>query len=164
MTAKQRAREDALITAVLSGYKGARRDALIPILQAMQDRLGYLSRDAVRRIADHLHLPAAKVFGVATFYNQFRFQPKGKFHIQVCRGTACHVRGSASTLDQVRRDLGIEPGECTRNREFSLEVVGCLGVCGLAPVMSVNNTMYGGMSPKKVRDLLESDRLTADKQ
>lgn len=151
-------REQAAIDAVLAEHKGAHRDSLIPILQHMQDRVGYLSVAAVRSIAHHLHLPASKVYGVATFYNQFRFMPKGKYHVQVCRGTACHVKGSLATLDAVRQELGVEPGETSKNGAYSIEVVACMGACGLAPLVCVNGTFYADMTPKKVRALLEEQR------
>jgi len=93
---------------------------------------------------------------VATFYNQFRFQPQGKFHIQVCRGTACHVKGSARVLDAVRQALKIEPGQTSRDGLFSLEVVACIGACGLAPVICVNGEFYAGMTTEKVDKLIRS--------
>ena len=136
---QRKEREQAAIDAVLAEHKGAHRDSLIPILQHMQDRVGYLSVAAVRSIAHHLHLPASKVYGVATFYNQFRFMPKGKYHVQVCRGTACHVKGSLATLDAVRQELRGEPGETSKNGAYSIERggggvhggmrVGAAGVC-----------------------------------
>jgi NADH:ubiquinone oxidoreductase subunit E len=92
---------------VLQRYPNASRDALIPILQEVQQEQGYLSRDAVVQIGRHLRLPTSKIYGVATFYNQFRFQPQGRNHVQVCRGTACHVKGSAAILDAVKRELKV---------------------------------------------------------
>ena len=128
------------LDSILAKYPHAERDALIPLLQDVQRRHGYLSRDAVVRIGQHLGLPASKIYGVATFYNQFRFQPQGKYHVQVCRGTACHVRGSGCVLDAIRRELKIEPGQTSRDGTFSLEVVACIGACGLAPVICVNDS------------------------
>ena len=144
------------IDAVLEAYPDAKRDALIPILQEVQDRLGYLSRESVVRIGQHLKLPASKVYGVATFYNQFRFHPLGRYHIQVCRGTACHVKGSVSVLDAIQRELKIGPGESTKDGLFSLEVVACVGACGLAPVICINGEFLAGMTPKKARALVNS--------
>lgn len=152
------AREEAALAAVLEKYPGAKRDALIPMLQDAQQALGYLSQTAVQQIARHLHLPASKVFGVATFYNQFRFQPLGRRHIQICRGTACHVKGSAAVLDAAQQELHIKPGETSRDGEFSVEVVACIGACGLAPLICVNGGFYGDMSPKKVRAMVEEYR------
>jgi NADH-quinone oxidoreductase subunit E len=148
---------DAIDT-VLAGYPDAGRDSLIPILQDVQDRLGFLSRESIARIGEHLGLPASKIFGVATFYNQFRFQPLGKLHIQVCRGTACHVKGSLSLLDALKQELGVEPGQTTRDGLFSLEVVACIGACGLAPVICVNGEFHAGMTTQQVRHLVEEYR------
>lgn len=134
------------------------RDALIPILQAVQESQGYLSREAIVRIGRHLGLPASKVYGVATFYNQFRFQPRGRFHVQCCRGTACHVKGSASVLQALQRSLKVEPGQTTRDGLFSLEVVACVGACGLAPVISVNGEFHAGVTPDSIRRIINEYR------
>lgn len=142
------------VSEVLTSFAGARRDQLIPILQAIQDRCGYLSRDALIRVARHLELPSSKVYGVATFYNQFRFQPVGKYHCQVCRGTACHVKGSAGVLETMRQQLKIAPGQTTRDGLFSLEVVACIGACGLAPVIAVNGEFHAGQTSDSVRKLV----------
>ncbi|MEI7835764.1 MAG: NADH-quinone oxidoreductase subunit NuoE [Planctomycetota bacterium] len=144
------------IEAILAKHPGAGRDALIPVLQEIQNSQGYLSREAVRRVGKHLKLPASKVFGVATFYNQFRFRPKGRYHILVCRGTACHVKGSAKVLDAICKYLKIEPGRTTRDKVFSLEVVACMGACALSPVMCVNEDYHAKVSPAKVVKLLEA--------
>ncbi len=139
---------------VLGEFGGAHRDQLIPILQAVQDRCGYLSREAMIRVGRHLQLPVSKIYGVATFYNQFRFQPVGRYHCQVCRGTACHVKGSAGVLDAMRQQLKIEPGQTTRDGLFSLEVVACIGACGLAPVISVSGEFHAAQTPESVRRLV----------
>lgn len=146
------------LDALLGRYTDASRDALIPILQDVQQEFGYLSRDAVVRIGEHLRLPASKIYGVATFYNQFRFQPQGRNHIQVCRGTACHVKGSAAILDAVKRELKIEAGQTTRDGEFSLEVVACIGACGLAPVIAINGNFHAGVTTKSVAKIIDSYR------
>lgn len=143
---------------ILANHPGAKRDALIPILQEVQEAYGYLSRDAIRRIADHLKLPDSKIYGVATFYNQFRFEPKGRYHVQVCRGTACHVKGSAAVLDALKQELAVDAGQTTRDRLFSLEVVACIGACGLAPVISINGEFYAGVTTKRVREIIEEYR------
>lgn len=143
---------------IFQRYPGAKRDALIPILQEVQDVQGYLSRDSVIAVGQYLGLPASKVYGVATFYNQFRFLPLGRYHIQVCRGTACHVKGSLGVLDAVRQDLGLEPGKTTRDGLFSLEVVACIGACGLAPVICINGEFHANLTPQKVRRILDELR------
>ena len=149
------------IDAILARHPNARRDALIPLLQEVQEELGYLSREAVIHIGRHLALPTSKIYGVATFYNQFRFQPQGKFHVQVCRGTACHVKGSAAILDAIRRELKIEPGQTSRDAQFSLEVVACIGACGLAPVICINGEFHASMTTKKVAKILNTYRRKA---
>lgn len=152
------------IGALLQRYPNASRDALIPILQEVQEELGYLSRDAVVQIGKHLRLPASKIFGVATFYNQFRFQPQGRNHIQVCRGTACHVKGSAAVLEALKRELKIDAGQTTRDGEFSIEVVACIGACGLAPVICINGEFHAGVTTKSVGKILDSYRRKAPQQ
>jgi NADH-quinone oxidoreductase E subunit len=140
---------------ILDRYPGAGRDALIPILQTVQEAEGFLSPEAITRVGKHLGLPASKVFGVATFYNQFRFQPLGKYHIQVCRGTACHVKGSLGTLETLQRMLDLKPGSTTRDGLFSLETVACLGACGLAPVVCVNGEFFAGVTPDTLKKLVD---------
>jgi len=146
------------IEEILGKYPNASRDALIPVLQAVQEARGFLSREAVLRIGRHLKLPASKIYGVATFYNQFRFQAPGRNHVQVCRGTACHVKGSAAVLESVKRVLKVNPGETTKDGEFSLEVVACIGACGLAPVICVNGEFHASVTPQKIQDILDSYR------
>ena len=141
---------------ILERYPGAERDSLIPIMQEVQSSLGFLSREAIVSIGKHLSLPASKIYGVATFYNQFRFQPLGKYHVQVCRGTACHVKGSVKVLEILVRELKIAPGQTTRDGRFSLEVVACIGACGLAPVISINGVFFAGVSPEKVRKIIKN--------
>ena len=146
------------IDPILAEFGDAGRDALIPILQAVQERNGYLSRESMEQIGRHLDLPVSKVYGVATFYNQFRFQPKGRYHIQVCRGTACHVKGSAKLLAAIMRHLKIEPGKTTRDKLFSLETVACMGACALSPVMCINDDFHTKVSSTKAIKLLEACR------
>ena len=152
----------ATIEPILEKYPSGKRDQLIPLLQEAQEACGYLSKEAISRIGRHLGLPASKVYGVATFYNQFRFHPQGRFHIQVCRGTACHVKGSAQVLDALRLTLGVEPGQTTRDGLFSLEVVACIGACGLSPVISVNGEVYSGVTFDSVIQIVDSYRKKAE--
>ena len=149
---------NATVERVIKRYPKAGRDSLIPILQAVQSEQGYLSEDAVVSIGRHLQIPASKVYGVATFYNMFRFQPKGKYHVMVCRGTACHVKGSKKVLDMVTKALKIEPGKTSRDRLFSLEVVACMGACGLAPVVNINGEFYAKVTPMKLARIIEECR------
>ncbi len=149
------------VAAILETHAGAGRDSLIPILQEVQEHEGYLSKPAVVAIGRHLGLPASKVYGVATFYNQFRFQPVGEHHVTICRGTACHVKGSAAILAALQRELGIKPGETTRDGLFSLEVVACIGACGLAPVISVNGEFHTHVEASQVSGILKIYRRRA---
>ncbi len=149
---------------ILNGYQNASRDSLIPILQDVQNEFGFLSRESVLEIGKHLRLPASKIYGVATFYNQFRFQPTGKFHIMICRGTACHVKGSAAVLAALEKELSIKAGETSEDGLFSIEVVACIGACGLAPVLSINGEIYAGMDEEKVKTVLDSYRKKASQE
>jgi NADH-quinone oxidoreductase subunit E len=154
--------DNKLVDEILNDHPDAQRDHLIPILQAVQEKLGYLSEDAVVRIGRHMNIPASKIYGVATFYNQFRFTPKGKFHIMLCRGTACHVKGSAKTLETLTKALRIEPGQTTRDGFFSIEVVACLGACALSPAITINGEFFPKVSQTKLTKLLDDCRLKAE--
>jgi len=146
------------VESVLKMHPRAGRDALIPILQQVQEEQGYLSREAVTSISRHLKLPAAKIYGVATFYNQFRFQPKGKYHFMVCRGTACHVKGSLRVLEMAQKLLKLKPGQTSRDRLFSLEVVACMGACGLSPVVNLNGEFHARVTPQKLSKIIHECR------
>lgn len=139
---------------IMQKYPKAGRDALIPILQEIQDKQGFLSREAVVTVGKELGLPASKIYGVATFYNQFRFTPQGRYHIQVCRGTACHVKGSLAVLDALKRELKVEAGETTRDGLFSLEVVACIGACGLAPVINIDGNFHANLTTQMIPGIL----------
>jgi NADH-quinone oxidoreductase E subunit len=151
------------VDAILQKHPRAGRDALIPILQEVQEKQGYLSREAVIRISKHLNLPTTKLYGVATFYNQFRFQPKGKYHFTVCRGTACHVKGSNRVLEMAQKLLKLKPGQTSRDRVFSLETVACMGACGLSPVMNLNGEFYAKVTPQKLVQIIQECRETESK-
>ena len=140
---------------ILSQYDGGSGD-LIPILQEAQERFGYLPAGVMTGIAKFLRLPESNVFGVATFYAQFKFTPTGKRIVKVCRGTACHVRDGARILSEVEKQLGIKPGETTDDLEYSLEAVACIGACALAPTMMINNEVQRKMTPKKVAELFSN--------
>jgi NADH-quinone oxidoreductase subunit E len=150
------------VESILKMHPEASRDALIPILQQVQDAEGFISQAAVRRIAEHLGMPASKVYGVSTFYNQFRFEPLGKYHIQICRGTACHVKSSLEVLNALQKHLGVPAGKRTDDGLFSLEVVACIGACGLAPVISINGEFFAGMTPERVAELVSEYREAED--
>jgi NADH-quinone oxidoreductase subunit E len=143
---------------ILEQFPQAGRDSLIPILQAVQDSLGFLSEESVVQVSKHLKMPASKIFGVATFYNQFRFTQPGKYHVMVCRGTACHVLGSATVLDEIEKNLKVKPGQTTKDKLFSLEVVACIGACGLAPVISINGEFHAKVTTDKIKSIFETYR------
>jgi len=134
------------------------RDYLIPILQELQERDGYLSKEGIYAVADYLGLPDSKIYGVATFYNQFKLIKPGIYKIQICRGTACHVKGSFNILETLQRELGIEAGQTTADGLFSLETVACLGACSIAPVITINGEFYGRLDNKKVVALIDDIR------
>jgi NADH-quinone oxidoreductase subunit E len=143
-------RETSEILAVFSRKK----EHLIPILQQVQGKLGYLPREAMTTIADYLKIPAIDVYGVVTFYNQFRLNPPGRHSIRVCLGTACHMKGGYITLDAWKRRLKIGPGETTADREFDLDTVACVGCCTMAPVTVVDNKPEPQVEPTKVDGIL----------
>ena len=149
---------DNAVAKILKNYEGAGQDALIPILQDIQTSEGFLSPDAIIQVGRFLKLHTSKIYGVATFYNQFRFQPVGKNHIQVCRGTACHVKGSADVQTALEEEIGVKAGTTSDDGLFSLEVVACIGACGLAPVITLNGDFHANMSPDKARKLIQNIR------
>lgn len=142
------------ISTILQKYPANSQDALIPILQDVQEQQGYLSEESMVNISKYLNMPASQIYGVATFYNQFRFEPNGLHHIQVCRGTACHVKGSENVLDEIMRRLDIEPGQTTKDGQFSLGVVACVGACGLAPVMNIDGEYHAEVTPEKANNII----------
>ena len=140
---------------ILLQYRGESGE-LIPILQEAQERFGYLPEEVMQRIAKFLRLPESTVFGVSTFYAQFKLTPTGKRLIKVCRGTACHVRGGAHILREVKKLLGIKPGETTDDFEYTLETVACIGACALAPTMVVDKETHGQMTTRKVTEIFSN--------
>ena len=146
-------RVQAVLLEPQEGYQ-----ALVPLLQKVQGELGYIPEEAVFGISDKLGVPASEVFGVLTFYAQFRLTPQGRNLVKVCRGTACHVRGSPRILRRLERHLGVRSGETTADLEFTLEDIGCFGSCSLAPVMVVNEDTYGRLTPERALQILESYR------
>jgi NADH-quinone oxidoreductase E subunit len=142
---------------ILSSFSRDRSN-LIPILQEVQQEFGYLPPEAIQGIADFLRLSNSTVYSVSTFYTQFKFTPSGKKIVRVCRGTACHVRGGARILRDIERRLGIKPGETTADREHSLETVACIGACALAPVMTINDEVYGRMTATDAGKALDNYR------
>jgi NADH-quinone oxidoreductase subunit E len=150
------------VAEILAARPDRGREQLIPLLQEVQEAQGYVSREAVAELGAHLGLPASRIYGVATFYNQFRFQPLGRYHVQVCRGTACHVKGSQGVFQAIKRHLQIEAGQTSRDGLFSLEVVACLGACGLAPLICVNGEFHGGVDADRAVKILRRCRREAE--
>lgn len=138
-------------------FKGT-RDELIPVMEAVQDEFGYLPKEGMHEISRFLRVPESNIYGVATFYALFRLTPRGEKMISVCRGTACHVRGGAQILQEVEKHLGIKPGETTQDMQYSLETISCFGSCALSPVMVINKTVYGRMTPSRVAEILDNSR------
>ena len=170
---KQKARADASVAKeeelikdqtldILRAYDGE-RGSLIPILQDIQTKFGYLPRAATKAVANFMRIREIEVFGVATFYNQFRLNPPGKHPIKVCMGTACHMKGGRIILEAWERRLGIKVGETTSDREFSLERVACVGCCAMAPVTVVEENVEGKVSPTRVDGILLSFQLEREK-
>ena len=147
---------------IFNKYGQQSADDLIPILQDIQAKNGFLSESSVREVADFLKLPASRIYGVATFYNQFRFSPVGKYHISVCRGTACHVLGSATVLQEIEKTLKIKAGSTSRDGLFSIEVVACIGACGLAPVISINGEFHAKVTTESLKGIIEEYRKKED--
>jgi len=143
------------LDAIIAKHKD-RRGALIPILHEAQELFGCLSEDIQDRIAKGLGIPLSEVYGVTTFYSLFTLKPRGKWTIAVCMGTACYVRGAAEVLNALKTELGVPVNGTTDDGRFTLEVVRCLGACGLAPVMTIGGDVYGRMRPEKIRSILDS--------
>lgn len=128
--------------------------SLIPVLQEIQARHGYLPAESLREAAKKLGIPLSRVYGVATFYSQFSFQPRGEHLVQLCQGTACHVQGSERIIDHLKRELGLEPGKPGFGGKVSLEVVRCVGCCSLAPVMVVDGVAHGHLTPQRAGQIV----------
>ena len=146
-------KDTAKLDKLLATFKGEKAE-LIPILQRVQQEFGYLSEDAMRRIAHFLKAPEGVVYGVATFYAQFKFVPVGRNIIKVCRGTACYVKGSPRIIEELETALGIKDGGTTPDMEYTLETIACFGSCALAPVVVLNDQVYGRMAPDKAKKLI----------
>ena len=145
--------QETELAAVITEHKG-QQGALIPVMQKAQDIYGYLPIEVQEQIALGLGVPLEKVYGVATFYAQFALNPKGQYKISVCLGTACYVKGSGDIFNKLRELLGIDSGECTPDGRFSLEACRCIGACGLAPVLTVNDDVYGRLTVDDVEGIL----------
>jgi NADH-quinone oxidoreductase subunit E len=144
------------VVSIIRKYPNVNRDTLIPMLQDVQDTLGYISEEVINEISIYLDLPTSKIYGLASFYNQFRFTPIGKYHIRVCDGTACHMERSDQIITEISKILKISDGETTRDGLFSLEILSCIGACGQAPVISVNGKYYGKVAKSDIKMIINS--------
>lgn len=140
------------LEAIFASHKGNRLE-LIQLLQDVQDVFGFLSEESLLDIADFTGVPSSQVYGTASFYSQFRFSPRGRKEVMMCRGTACHVRGAPRILEETEKVLGIKEGETTPDLEYTLETVACIGCCSLAPCMMIEGEVTAALTPKKVRDI-----------
>jgi len=149
--------EAATLEEILDRHERA-PSSIIAILQDVQDEVNYLPEGALRYVADSLDIPVAKVFGLATFYRAFSLEPRGEHIVQVCTGTACHVRGAVKIIDVLEREMALRAGETDERLEFTLETVNCLGACALGPVVVVDGDYYGEMNPAKTSRMLKRIR------
>lgn len=144
--------EEELLAEILASYRGERGE-LIPILQGVQDNLGYLPEKAMLNIAKFIGMPESHVYSVASFYAQFRLSPLGRKRVAICRGTACHIRGAPQILSTIEKTIGLKEGETSDDLEYTLETVACIGCCALAPCIRVNTDVYGEITPEKSKVL-----------
>lgn len=149
--------QEAQLMAVIAEHKDL-DGAVIPVLHKAQEIYGYLPIEVQEMISEGLDVPLAEIYGIVTFYTQFSLNPKGKYHIGVCLGTACYVKGSGDILDKIKEILGIEVGECTPDGLFSIEATRCIGACGLAPVLTVNDDVYGRLVVDDVEGIIAKYR------
>jgi NADH-quinone oxidoreductase subunit E len=145
--------DPASVDKIVEPYRG-RKEMLIPVLQKVQEHFGYLPREAMEQVSSLMQIPLSRLYGVATFYAQFKMKPRGRYIIRVCKGTACHIQGSPKISERIEELLGIESGETTDDLRFTLEEVACIGACALAPVIMVNDDPHGRLSPDKIKDIL----------
>ena len=141
------------LTGIFPRFSG-KKEELIPILQETQAQFRFLPEEAMYEISKFLRIPESTIYGVSTFYSQFKLKPLGRKIVKICRGTACHVRGGGKILDEVEKRLGIQAGETTEDLEWSLETIACFGSCALAPVMVIDDVVYGRMTTSRVKDIL----------
>jgi NADH-quinone oxidoreductase E subunit len=140
---------------ILASMVDVGEDALIPILQQVQNAYGYLPKSILAAVSERTGIAASRIYGVATFYEQFHLEPHGRHTVRCCRGTACHVKGGPNITKAVKQAINIEPGETTEDMRFTFETVACLGTCFLAPVMMINNDYYGHLNARKIKSILE---------
>jgi len=149
---------DKRLSSIFEHFPNRQRDDLIPMLHQIQEEFGFLSEEIIIEAGSYLNISVNKIYGVATFYDNFRFGPKGKYHIRLCHGTACHVAGASTILAELEKHLKIKNGETDRFGLFSLEVVSCIGACGLAPLIEINNEYYTALTAESVKNIISHIR------
>lgn len=159
---KELSKEDCETIDKILAQTGTTQDNSILILKQIQSKFGYIPKEAMAYVADKTGLQATLLYGVATFYSQFKLTPSGKNVIKICHGTACHVKGATHISDIISEALGIREGETTEDRLFTLEVVACLGCCSLAPVMMINDKVYGRLTTESIKDILKQYQNAGD--
>jgi len=149
---------DKQLSSIFQQFPNRQRDDLIPLLHLIQEQFGFLSEELIIEVGKYLDISVNKIFGVATFYDNFRFGPKGRYHIRLCHGTACHVAGATTILGEIEKQLKIKNGETDKLGLFSLEVVSCIGACGLAPLIEINDEYYTSLTLESLRNILDQCR------
>jgi NADH:ubiquinone oxidoreductase subunit E len=147
---------------ILKKFGSGRKADLIPLLQEIQEESGFLSEEAIVKVGKQLGLSTTKIYGLATFYDQFRFIPQGKIHLKICNGTSCFMNGSASIIKVIKEEMGIEAGQTSRDGIFSYEIVSCMGGCSNGPVIKVNNDYHTTVKPEQIPDLIKKLRFIID--
>ena len=161
---KESSSDMALLDGILTPFQIANDSDLIPILQQIQKEYGYLPPDVLLEVSKKTGIPASRIYGVVTFYEQFHLEPHGRHTIRCCRGTACHVKGGHNMIRTITRTLDIDEGQTTEDMEFTFETVACLGACALAPVMVVDGLYYGKMTSNKTKDVLNRLKKSLEEQ
>lgn len=145
---------DIDVDSILSKYIFVRKDDLVPILQEIQEVQGYLSEEAINKVGEYINIPTSKIFSLATFYSYFRFIPKGKYHIKICRGTSCHLNRSKLLVAEIYKQLKIKNKETSKDGLFSLEIVECMGACAAGPIMSINDKYYTNLTIDSLSEII----------
>lgn len=140
---------------IIDRYKSSGKEALLSVLQEIQEEEGYLSMEVIHEVSHSLNVPENQIYSIATFYDQFKFVPQARRRIRICEGTACHILGSSIVVREIKKLLGIEPGQMSKDNEYGLELVECMGACSQAPAMQINERYYNRVTPEKLRQILE---------
>jgi len=150
------------IESILSKYKSGRREDLIPLLQEIQEEIGLISEDAIVKVGNLLKMSTTKIYGLATFYDQFKFIPAGRIHLKICHGTTCFLNGSQAIIKRIKDELDIEPGQTTRDGSFSYEIVTCMGGCNSGPIIYINGEYFNNIKVEQIPEFIGKLRLTIE--